>query len=120
NAATGDDMDTMDTLHDVAALCDDDLADLWRDMAAEVDCIGVALTPAQGARLEILVEELDELEGAILATPAYCEDEAKLKLEIVARAINGGADAAHIVSLFDRCRDDLLAHGHISLLQAAV
>ena len=108
-------MNTMDTLYDVAALCDDDLANLWRDMAAEVDCIGVALTPAQEARLEILGEELDELEGAILAAPAYREDDVRLKLEIVARAINSGADAGHVVSLFDRCRADLLK-SNVSLL----
>jgi hypothetical protein len=105
----------FDRLSDAAALYEEDLEALWRELAAEDARFWVAKSRPQRLRLEALGEELEALEAAIFARPAGAADEAKLKLEIVARAINGGADADHIVSLFDRCRADLLRY-NVSLL----
>lgn len=102
---------------DAASLfADDALALEWSLLIAEDRAISAPQTTEQEARLDAVLNRLDEVEAELIALPAETKDDARRKLRILERAISSGAQADHIVMLFDHCRADLIRFDGVSIL----
>lgn len=99
----------------VAALTEEALIGGWTNLAAIDRTIGHPASAEEAETLEEALERIDEIEAALLSRRSTSEDGIRARLRILARAIESGADAAHIVSIFDRCRADFVDHGAVSL-----
>ena len=85
------------------------LAKRWEALIKEDAALGFAIAPSDERQAKRLFDSLEEVEAALIAAPASCDREAGIKLQIVGRAIIGGADAAHVADLIDGARTDLRA-----------
>jgi len=80
-----------------------------KDEAAGFPRVGVA---AQA--LADILEELDRVEMSIISTEAESAAHASEKLSIIGLAISTGADADHVMALFDMAREDLERFPNVS------
>lgn len=100
---------------DVAKLTEEALIGDWTRLVAIDKALGKPTTAEEEETLVAVLERVEEVETALLAQRAESQEGVQARLRIIARAIEGGADAAHVVSLFDRCRADLIDHRAVSL-----
>jgi hypothetical protein len=100
---------------DVAALTAEALIGDWMRLTTIDKALGTPRDDKEAETVEAILERIEDVETALLARPSESRDGVRVRLRILARAIETGADAAHVVSLFDRCRGDFLDHGSISL-----
>jgi hypothetical protein len=108
-------MNMIANIKAVTLFADEALPLEWSQLT-EDRAIGAPHTAEQEARLDAVLNRLDEVEAELIALPAETEEDACRKLRILERAISSGAQAEHILKLFDQCRDDFGRFGGASII----
>lgn len=80
----------------------------WETLTRQEAALGTPESDEGQAQLQDLLEQADAVEAVLIKLPPLEPEAARTKLRIIERALRSGADAAHVVWLFDQCRADLM------------
>lgn len=79
----------------------------WLAASGRIDALPWVVPGEKQAGAEVDMEDCEKIEEALFSVPARCAEDAAFKMAIIARCIRDGAQACHVVELFDKLRPDL-------------
>jgi len=79
----------------------------WLKISGRIDAAPCIVQGDQAGAFERDLEDCEEIEAALFLRRARSEEETAFKLRVLARSVQGGAEADHVLRLLNRLRGDL-------------